>query len=452
MKDYENQGQVFGFPQKAERYWDPSETMDPELRQDLIWQRVHAQVEYAWEKSPFYRKKWTTVGFELGDLQSWKDFERLPVTTKDELRQDQAECPPFGSNLCVPIETIHHIHGTSGTTGRPTVFAWTREDWQYMAESHARVMWGFGLRPGNRVFIGSVFSLYIGAWGVLAGVDRLGAQAFPFGAGQPGQTDRAIDWLLTLKPQAFYGTPSYALYLAERAKARGIDPHEFGISILFFSGEPGAGIPTTKHVIEEIFGGICVDTGSMAEATPWMSNAECKYRTGMHLWQDIVYTEVLHPQSHQLVPYGCEGSPVYTHTFRQAQPIIRMWSGDLTQWANDPCPCGRTYPRLPMGVFGRVDDMITVRGANVYPSQVEAVLGQFETLAHEFRLIVTREGTLDELTVQVESWPPDSRLIHALKDQLKNALGVRTEVEMVRPGSLERTEFKARRVIDRRKG
>lgn len=432
--------------------WDAMETLDPEKRHEIIWERLKLQLAYVWNHSPFYRRKWGDVGFELGDLQTWDDFERLPITTKEELRRDQEEYPPFGSNLCIRPAEIYHIHGTSGTTGRPTVFAWTKEDWDFMADSHARVMASFGLRPTDRVFIGSLFSLYIGAWGALAGVERLGAQAFPFGAGQPGQTDRAIDWMMSLKPTAFYGTPSYAVYLSERATQRGIDPRDFGIRVLFFSGEPGAGIPKTKKLIEEQFGGICIDSGSMAEATPWMSNSECEHRTGMHLWEDIVYTEVVDGRSYRKMPWDQEGTLLYTHVHRLAQPIVRMFSGDLTQWTNAPCPCGRTYPRLPRGIYGRLDDMVTVRGANVYPSQVEAVIGEFPQVGHEFRMIVEREGALDQMTVLVECTDLSSGIEQKLAQRLKAALGVRVVVQVSEPGSLERTEFKARRVIDRRKG
>ncbi|MCY0897911.1 MAG: AMP-binding protein [Firmicutes bacterium] len=434
-------------------YWDPIEIMDPEERRNRIWETLKKQLTYVWNHSLFYRRKWEAVGFHIGDLKSWDDFERLPVTTKDEIRRDQEEYPPFGSNLCVGPGDIYHIHGTSGTTGRPNVFAWTKEDWSYMAKSHARAMWSFGLRPSDRVFIGSVFSLYIGAWGALAGVEQLGAQAFPFGAGQPGQTDRAIDWLMTLKPSAFYGTPSYAIYLAERARQRNIDPREFGLRILFFSGEPGAGIPETKRLIEDAFGGICVDTGSMAEATPWMSNAECEYRSGMHLWQDMVYTEVADPVHYRPVPFGQEGTVIYTHTFRRAQPMVRLLSGDLTCWTNTPCACGRTYPRLPKGIYGRLDDMVTVRGANIYPSQVESVIGEIPQLSHEFRIVVDREGPLDQVTIVAEAMPMGDKVVieRRLRERLKTVLGIRAEVQLLDYGELERTEFKARRVIDRRR-
>ena len=150
-------------------------------------------------------------------------------------------------------------------------------------------MWSFGIRPSDTVFIGSFFSLYLGSWGALIGTEALGARAFPFGAGVPGQTERALEYLDLIRPTAFYGTPSYALYLARKAEKNGVDPRDFGFRVMFFSGEPGAGIPATKKRIETTFNASCIDTGTMAEMTPWMTNSECSHRTGMHLWEDIVY-------------------------------------------------------------------------------------------------------------------------------------------------------------------
>src|SRR2546428_604707 len=190
----------------------------------------------------------------------------------------------------------------------------------------ALILWAAGIRPDDRVLICSFFSLYLGSWGALRGVERLGATAFPFGAGVPGQTLMAVEWARELKPTAFYGTPSYALHFAETSRREGIDPRTFGLRTLFFSGEPGAGIPATKRLIEETFGGRCVDMGSMAEMTPWMTNAECRHRTGMHLWQDLVYTQVCAPETFAPLPFGAEGTPVYTHLERTSQPMIRLVS------------------------------------------------------------------------------------------------------------------------------
>ncbi|GAB4270193.1 MAG: phenylacetate--CoA ligase [Deferrisomatales bacterium] len=451
-------------PSPDEPYWFRSlETLDPREREALILAKLGPQLRWAYERSPFYRAKWDAAGVQVDRIRSLDDFRRLPFVTKEELRREQAEHPPFGSYLCVPEEEVVRVHGTSGTTGRPTAFGIGRDDWARIRNAHARVLWGAGVRPSDTIFIGSFFSLYLGSWGALAGGERLGARCFPFGAGVPGQTRMALGWMKEMQPTVFYGTPSYALHIAEVARQHGYDPRrDFSFRILFFSGEPGAGIPATKRLIEETFGGACVDMGSTAEMTPWMSNAECAHRTGMHLWNDLVYTEVVDPETGEPVPYGGEGALVYTHLERTSQPMIRFWSGDRTVWTDEPCPCGRTYPRLPRGIYGRVDDMLVIRGENVYPSAVEDVLRAAEGFGGEFRLVVTRESTMDELTVQAEYDGELARRAEAdpqvldrfretLVDDLRAKIGVRPQVELLAPGTLERTEFKARRVVDRRR-
>jgi phenylacetate-CoA ligase len=441
-------------PAPEEPYWRAElECMAPRERDAQILRKLQAQVSYAWEKAPFYRRKWTAAGVSPDTLRTLDDLARFPVVQKHELRAAQAGAPPFGDYLCIQPDQIARIHGTSGTTGKPTVFGISADDWERIGEAHARILWSAGIRPGDRVMICSFFSLYLGSWGALKGVERLGATAFPFGAGVAGQTLMAVQWARDLKPTAFYSTPSYALHFADAARKEGIDPRSLGIRILFFSGEPGAGIPSTRKLIEETFGGICVDMGSMAEVTPWMTDGECSHRTGMHLWQDIVYTQVCDPQTHQPVPYGQEGTPVYTHLERTSQPMIRLLSGDRALWTDEPCPCGRTYPRLPRGIYGRIDDMIIVRGENIYPSAIEEVLRAVPGFGGEFRIIVSRKERMDELLVRAE-YAPDVADMGAfertLHDRLRAKCGVRPRLELVPQGTLPRTEFKAKRVIDDR--
>jgi phenylacetate-CoA ligase len=430
--------------------------MEPRARDALILMKLRRQLGWAWERSPFYRKKWDAAGVSPATLRSLADLEKFPIVTKAELRASQAAAPPYGEYLCVEPGAVARIHGTSGTTGRPTVFGIDREDWARIGEAHARILWGAGIRPGDRVLICSFFSLYLGSWGALEGVERLGATAFPFGAGASGQTLRAVQWARELRPTAFYGTPSYALHFAETARREGLDPRELGFRTLFFSGEPGAGIPATKRLIEATFGGLCVDMGSMAEMTPWMTNGECRHRTGMHLWQDLVYTQVCDPETFRPVAFGAEGTPVYTHLERTSQPMIRLVSGDLARWTDAPCPCGRTYPRLPGGLYGRLDDMFIVRGENIYPSAIEDTLRAIEGFGGEFRVIVSRREAMDELLVRAEYAPAHAdpgaraRLSATMTERLRARLGVRPIVELVPAGTLERTEFKARRVIDDR--
>ncbi len=447
-------------PPTGSRYWFPKrETMPAGERERAILERLKQVTRYAWEHAPFYRQKWEAAGFHPGQLRSLEDFEqKVPVITKQDLREAQSRAPRFGDYLCIPDSEVHHIHGTSGTTGQPTVFAIGRSDWDAIANAHARVMWGMGIRPGDMVLIAAIFSLYMGSWGSLAGAERLRAKAFPFGAGAPGMTARAAMWLDLMKPAAFYGTPSFALHLAQVARSEGLDPARFGLKTLFFSGEPGASVPGVRDKIAGTFGARVIDCGSMAEMTPFMNISGTAETDGMLLWQDIVYTEVCDPKTFSRVPYGQRGTPVYTHLERTSQPMIRLVSGDLTLWENAPNPCGRTYPRLPQGVFGRIDDMFTIRGENVYPSEVDAVVNQLVGYGGEHRIVISREGTMDELVIRIEAAAnvdaAGDAAMRALRDeasrQLQKMLGLRAKVEIVTPGTFPRTDFKARRVIDDR--
>lgn len=445
------------YPAPDEPYWNRAlETMDPQEREEtVILPKLRAQLEYCYAHSPFYQRKWDAAGVHPGDVKSLTDFEGFPLVTKDEIRADQAAHPPFGSNVCVDPIRLGRVLGTSGTTGRPTAFGVSRDDMTRIANAHARIMWGMGIRREDIVFIGSFFSLYWGSWGALVGTERLGATAFPFGAGVPGQTERAIEWMQMVKPTVFYGTPSYSLYLAERARELGVDPlKDFNFRIMFFSGEPGAGVPSTKRRIEETFGAICLDSGSTGEMSPWMSNGECAERRGMHFWQDLVYSELVDLKTNRRVPYGSEGVTVYTHLERDSQPMIRFLAGDISRWEIGTCACGRTYPTLPRGIYGRADDMFVVRGENVYPSAIEDELRAIPGFGDEYRIVITRERTMDELIVQAEPLPgleagETARIQKALADRLK-AKGLRTVVRMLAPGSLARTEFKAKRIVDQR--
>ena len=446
-------------PANDRRFWFPRrETMPAIEREGAILERLKAVCGYAYEHAPFYRRKWDEAEFHPSKLRSLEDFERVPVIHKADLRDAQARQPPFGDYLCVPASEVFHVHGTSGTTGRPTAFAIGRADWRAIANAHARIMWGMGLRPGDTICLAAVFSLYMGSWGALAGAERLGAKCFPFGAGASGMSARLVHWLNLLKPTAFYGTPTYALHLAQVAREEKLEPRDFHLQIMFFSGEPGASIPGIRGKIEELYGAKVIDCGSMAEMTPWMNVAGSAQTDGMLCWQDIVYTEVCDPKTFRRVPYGERGTPVYTHLERTSQPMIRLVSGDLSRWTDEANPCGRTYPRLPQGIFGRIDDMFTVRGENVYPSEIDAALNEIANYGGEHRIIISREAAMDELLLQVEADATTfakgdgemARFRAAVEHKMQITLGLRTLVEVAKPHSIARTDFKARRVIDNR--
>ena len=447
-------------PERGSRYWFPQrETLDPQARDEQIVTRLREVMEYAYKTSPFYRRKWDDAGIKADQIKSLEDFEKVPVVTKKELRESQARLEPFGDYLCIPTDRVHHVHGTSGTTGQPTVFAIGRDDWETIAENQARILWAMGLRPGDMIFIAAIFSLYLGSWGAMLAAERLGAKSFPFGAGAPGMTARAVQWLRTMKPQGFYSTPSYALHLAEVAKDEGIDPAEFGLKVMFFSGEPGASIPGIRERIEEAYKARVFDCGTMAEMTPFMSASGTDGSgNGMVLFQDIVYHEVCDPKTNARVSWGERGTPVYTHLERTSQPMIRLASGDLTHWVEGPSECGRTYPILPDGVYGRIDDMFQIRGENIYPSEIDAVLNELTGYGGEHRIIISREGAMDELLVQFDASEEvygqgdqaTSVLQKLASESLRKVLGVRAKTEVVAANVITRTDHKARRVIDDR--
>ena len=445
-------------PTRDSRYWFPArETMDAGAREAAIIARLREVMTYARDRSPFYRRKWDEAGIHPDHITSLEAFERVPVVTKAELRASQAAHPPFGDYLCVGMSEVHHIHGTSGTTGRPTAFGISRADWRAIANAHARVLWGMGVRPGDRVFVAAIFSLYLGSWGAMLGAERLGCQTFPFGAGAGGMTARAASWLAAMKAEAFYGTPSYALHLAEVAREEGLDARDFGLKVMFFSGEPGASIPGIRRRIEDAYGARVFDCGTMAEMTPFMSAAgTAEGGPGMVLWQDMVYHELCDPGTFRRVAYGAQGTPVYTHLERTSQPMIRLLSGDVSRWQAPPAPCGRSYPTFPDGVFGRIDDMFQVRGENIYPSEIDTALNGLDGYGGEHRIVISRAGAMDELLVRVEVAPEvaaasaQPAFAGRCAAALQKLLGVRAAVEAVAPGTFPRTDFKARRVIDDR--
>ncbi len=453
------------FPAEDSEYWsEPLETMPPQERNAIILDKLRCQISYAYTHSEFYRELYRDAPVDPNNIRSFEELAQLPILTKEHIRAEQEAHPPYGRFLCVQPDDVYRIHGTSGTTGRPTIFGISRGDWERIAEAHARILWSVGLRPSDRVMVAAVFSLYIGSWGALVGAERLGATCFPFGGGAPGQTERAVEWASMVRPTALYATPSYALYLAETAKQMGYDPREdFSFRLMFFSGEPGASVPSTRKEIEDTFGCYIVDQGTMAEMTPWMSNSGCRHLPGgMHLWLDLVYTEMVDPSTQTPIPLGGEGVPVYTHLERTSQPMIRYWSGDIARWDMVDCPCGRTYPALVSGIYGRTDDMIIVRGQNVFPSHIEDVLRSMEEFGGEFRLVLERDrGRLDRLTVQAEVTADiystaeyDTSTMTALTEKmagrLRQALGIGVAVELKPVGEFERTQFKARRTIDLR--
>lgn len=445
-----------GYP----RFWDEErETMDPSKREAIILERIQHQLHSAYENLPFYRRHYDAHGFKPTDVQSLEDFTaKVPVITKKMLVADQREHPPFGSYLGVGREDVARIHGSSGTSGTPTMYGVSHNDWKRSGEVSAMALWCAGVRPSDTVQITFPFALFFGGWGLLQAVERIGATAFPTGSVVP--TDRQIELLHTLGTTVMVGSPSYLIHLADRARSLGRDPRSSDVNILIIGGEPGGSIPAVRDILAELWGDpLIIDAaaGASSEMYPFITNIGCsETEGGVHLYLDENYTEIVNlDDPNQAVPVGTAGATVATHLWRESQPMIRFWMGDESVLDDSPCACGRTYPRLPRGVFGRVDDMLIIRGANVYPSAIEAVVRRVPGAGREFRVVVERLGALDEMTVSVErdealSASEVPALKERLEHELKHSLQIRVPVEVVEPKTLETQTFKANRVIDKR--
>lgn len=456
-----------GFP----RYWDEErETCDPRIRDRVVLERLQHQLHYAYAELPFYRRHYDAHGFHPGQVQSFEDFTtKVPIITKKMLVADQAENPPFGSytkDFSAPDGSsgIARIHGSSGTSGTPTMYAVSRGDWERAADVHAMAQWCAGIRPDDLAQVGFPFGLFFGGWGVLQGLERIGATVFPLGV---TDSERHLELITRLGSTVFTATPSYCIHLLSVAEKMGIDLKDSTVRTLLVGGEPGGSLPGTRRIIQEGWGATAVDAGSTSEMYPFQTSVGCTAGTGTHLITDEVHVEVVAADDlNAPVPVGQRGAVIYTHLWRESQPMIRFAPGDETYIHDDPCACGRTYPRMPEGVLGRLDDMLVVRGANIFPSAIETALRTLDELGPEFQIRVRRPGALDEITVHTElahhtsaaltSLPPEAAeaerlaLVERAESALRLAVNIKVPVELLEPGTLPETTFKARRVVDER--
>ncbi len=443
------------------RYWDEErETRDPRERDKLILERIKHQLAYVYAELPFYRRHYDAHGFKPDDVQTLEDFTtKVPVIKKSMLVEDQREHPVFGSYAGDHgRDGIARIHGSSGTSGTPTFYCVSRRDWERSREVTALAMWALGARPDDIAQIGFPFSLFFGGWGVLQGLERIGATVFPLGN---IDSERHIELMHRVGSTIFSGTPSYCQHLLVKAAALGHDLAESPVNRLIVGGEPGGSLPGTKDVLTTGWNASVHDSGSTSEMYPFNTNVESEAHEGVLLINDEVFSEVVDRDDPNVpVPHGTRGAIVYTHLWRESQPMIRFWAGDETYMVHDgPTSDGRTYPRLPEGIIGRLDDMLIIRGANIYPSAVETVLRQCDGLGPEFEILVDTKGTMDEMTVRVElagDVPRDGEEVRGriradAEARLSRSLQIRIPVELVAPGELPPTVFKARRVTDRRR-
>jgi phenylacetate-CoA ligase len=426
------------------------ETAPAETLRDGQWARLAAGLSEIWGSNPFWRARLRSAGLgDPRDLGTWEDFTRLPRLTKSELAADQAGAPPFGTNLTYPLPLYVRVFQTSGTTGPPIRWLETEASWSWWARSWAFVFRAAGLGPGDRLFFPFSFGLFVGFWAGLEGARTIGAMAVP-GGGQ--DSSMRLHAMRELGATALVCTPSYALHLAEVARARGIDTTALGIRTTVHAGEPGAGIPAVRQRLESVWHARAYDHAGMTEVGAYAF--ECAAQSGLHVNELEFIAEVLEPETGRPVAPGEVGELTLTNLGRWGSPVLRYRSGDRVRVAAEACPCGRTFVRLEGGILGRVDDMLTVRGVNLFPSALEGIVRRF-AVVDEFQIEVFRRGVLDEVRVLLEidgsgrSAVTVPETVGGIAEAIRRDLGIRIEVVAVPARSLPRYELKARRVVRR---
>lgn len=426
-------------------YFDKGlETLSRERLRALQWERLATLARLVFPANPFVSRKWEAAGVRsAADLRSWEDLVRLPFTLKPELVADQTERPPFGSNLTYPLERYVRVHQTSGTSGTPIRWLDTQEAWDWWARCWAFVLRGAGVTPEDRVFFPFSFGLFVGFWAGFEGARALGALAIP-GGGQDSPTRLA--WMEALGATVLVCTPSYALHLAEVARERDLDLPKLPVRLTVHAGEPGAGIPAVRRRIEDSWGAKAFDHAGMTEVGAY--GFECVAQAGLHVNEAEFIAEVIDPVTGAPAP---EGELVLTNLGRGCSPVFRYRSGDRVRIAGQPCPCRRTFLRLEGGILGRVDDMLIVRGVNVFPSAIEGIVREFAAV-DEFLVEVYKRSEMDEVRLLVEVDGAGAHIAREIQERLRVQLGIRVEVVPVPPRSLPRYELKARRVVRRAVG
>ncbi|MFP4444809.1 MAG: phenylacetate--CoA ligase family protein [Desulfosudaceae bacterium] len=425
------------------------ETLPREALTAIQLRRLQSTLERVYATVPFYRDNFDKAGVRPGDIHSLDDLQRIPFTTKQDLRDNY----PYGL-FAMPMDSVVRIHASSGTTGQPTVVGYTRRDIDTWAELMARSLTAAGGGRGDVIHNAYGYGLFTGGLGVHYGAEKLGASVIPVSG---GNTKRQILIMKDFGPTLLTSTPSYALHLAEVAEDMGVTFDDFKFKAGVFGAEPWS--ETMRQELENKLHLSAVDIYGLSEVMGPGVAIEChEAKNGLHVFEDHFIAEVINPETGEVLPYGEKGELVFTSLTKEAFPVIRYRTRDITALHAEPCICGRTHIRMER-VSGRTDDMLIIRGVNVFPSQIESVLMGMEEVEPHYQLIVDRKDKLDILTVRVEVGEHlFSDEVKVLQDtekkiakNIKEYLGVSAKVQLVEPKTITRSEGKAVRVVDNRK-
>ncbi len=428
--------------------WDPlHECLERGDLERLQLERLRSTLERV-AKVPCYKHKFAAAGITVDDIHSLKDLARLPFTVKEDLRQNY----PYGM-FAVPMRDVVRIHSSSGTTGKPTVVGYSRKDLNDWAGLVARFMTAAGVLPDDIVHIAFGYGLFTGAFGLHYGAELIGSAVIPMSG---GNTERQIMILKDYEATALVCTPSYALTLADRIERMGHNPRTYlSLKVGLFGGEPWS--EELRREIETRLNIVATDNYGLSEIVGPGVAGECLCKKGMHIFEDHFIPEIINPETGEVLPPGQKGELVLTNIVQEAIPLIRYRTRDITRLHYEKCDCGRTLVRMEK-TMGRSDDMLIIKGVNVFPTQIEEVLFQVEGCEPHYQLIIERAGTLDTLEVQVEvneniffdEMRKQRAFVEMLEKRLATSIGLHAKVKLVEPSVIPRHEGKANRIIDKR--
>lgn len=423
------------------------ECLDRKKIEEIQLERLKWTVDYCYKNVPFYTKKLDEAGVTAEKIKSLSDVKYIPLTTKADLRDNY----PFG-NFAVPMKKIVRIHASSGTTGKPTVVGYTKNDLEMWSDCMARLVTAGGATSDDIVQISFGYGMFTGALGLHYGLEKIGATVVP---NSSGNTEKALMFMRDFGTTALVATPSYALYMAETAKELEYPMSDYKLRLGLFGSEGCT--PEMREQIEKSWGLFATDNYGMSELMGPGVSGECQERCGMHFNEDCFLPEIIDPETYEVLGAGERGELVVTTLAKEGFPLLRYRTRDITRLNYEPCRCGRTHVRMdkPMG---RSDDMLKIRGVNVFPSQIESVLMSVAQVSPHYQLLVRREGFADTLEVKVElidaslleSFGKIERLQENIKHKLQTVLGIQCKVSLVEPRTIERFVGKAKRIVDLR--
>lgn len=430
------------------RIWnETAETMSREDLEQLQLERLQSTLNRVYKNVKFYRTRFDEIGIEPPDVRSREDLEKIPFTTKEVLRDNY----PYGM-FALPLREVVRIHSSTGTTGKPTVVGYSANDLDSWSEVVARIMSAGGVTKDDVVQIAFGYGLFTGGFGLHYGAERIGASVIPISS---GNTRRQLMIMEDYRTTALVCTPSYAMFLTEVLEENQIDPERLSLKYGLFGAEPWS--VKMREEIENKTGIIATDNYGLSEVMGPGVAGECIERSGLHLNEDHFIPEIIDPETGNTLSLGEWGELVLTTVRREAMPLVRYRTGDLTRLYTDECACGRTLVKMEK-VTGRTDDMIIFKGVNVYPGQIEEILFEFEGVTPHYQIVLGRDGALDTMEILVEvneslffdEMKKQSHIVDQIFDSIRGTLGISAKVKLVEPRSLERYKGKAKRVVDER--